>query len=123
MAYFSIAHILRLQDGMYAVRSAGYPGCEGRDVQAWPAREKFRTALSERVREMIGAGEMPPGLYASLEEAQAKFGEHVRTQLEAEDRQPNTFDYAVIVDLDLPAAEAERYAAIRIGKLLPESRL
>jgi hypothetical protein len=44
-------------------------------------------------------------------------------QLAAEDRQPNTFDYAVIVDLDLPTVEAERLTALRVGKLLPESRL
>ena len=123
MAYFSIAHILRLRDGMYAVRSADYPECEGRDPQVWPAREKFRAALSEQVQEMIGQGEMPPSLYPSLDEAQAKFGEHCRTQLKAEDRQPDAFDYAVIIDLDLTGAEAERYAAIRADRLLPECRL
>lgn len=123
MAHFSIAHVLRLRDGSYAVRCADYPECEGRDVEAWPAREKFCAALSEQVQEMIGQGELPPGLYVSLDEAQAKFGEHCRMQLEAEDRQPNTFDYAVIVEVSLPAAEAERYAKMRVGKLLPESRL
>ena len=49
MAHFSIAHIVRLRDGTYAVLSADYPQCEGRDIQAWPAREKFRSALSEQV--------------------------------------------------------------------------
>lgn len=123
MAHFSIAHVVRLQDGMYAVRSADYPNCEGRDIQVWPAREKFRAALLELVQEMIGEGEMPPGLCLSLEEVQAKFGEHCRRQLEAEDRLPGTSDYAVVVDLDLPATEAERYVAIRTRKLLPESPL
>jgi hypothetical protein len=123
MAHFSIAHVLRLRDGTYAVRSADYPECEGRDIQVWPAREKFRTALSQHVTGMIEQGELPPALYPSLDEAQSKFGAHCRMQLEAEDRQPNTFDYAVIVDLDLPTIEAERLTALRVGKLLPESRL
>jgi hypothetical protein len=56
MAHFSIAHVLRLRDGTYAVRSADYPECEGRDVQVWPAREKFRVALSEQVAGMIEQG-------------------------------------------------------------------
>ncbi|HEY6255372.1 MAG TPA: hypothetical protein VIY51_06215 [Xanthobacteraceae bacterium] len=123
MAHFSIAHILRLRDGMYAVRSAEYPGCEGRDFQMWPAREKFRAALSEQVREIIDQGELPPSLYPSLEEAESRFGAQCKTQIPAEDRLPKTYDYAVIVEVDLPAEEAERFAAIRIGKLLPESRL
>jgi hypothetical protein len=123
MAHFSIAHVLRLRDGMYAVRSADYPQCEGRDVQVWPAREKFRTALSEQVTGMIEQGELPPALYPTLDEAQSKLGVHCRMQLESEDRQPNTSDYAVIVDLDLPSIEAERLTALRVGKLLPESRL
>ena len=66
MAHFSIAHIVRLRDGTYAVLSADYPQCEGRDIQAWPAREKFRAALSEQVHALIGEGELPPGLYVSL---------------------------------------------------------
>jgi hypothetical protein len=44
-------------------------------------------------------------------------------QLAAEDRQPNTFDYAVIVTLELPRIGSERLAALRVGKLLPESGL
>jgi hypothetical protein len=108
---------------MYAVRSTDYPECEGRDVQVWPAREKFRTALSQRLSGMIEQGELPPGLYPSLEEVQSKFSAHCRIQIEAADRQPGTFDYAVIIEVSLAAAQAERFAAIRIGKLLPESRL
>src|SRR6516164_8887134 len=106
MAHFSIAHIVRLRDGTYAVLSADYPGCEGRDIQAWPARERFRAALSEQVHAMIGEGELPPGLYLSVE-----------------DRQPQTSDYAVIVDFELSAAEAERFAKMRAHSRLPESRL
>jgi hypothetical protein len=123
MAHFSIAHVLRLRDGTYAVRSADYPECEGRDVQVWPAREKFRAALSKHVSGMIEQGELPPALYPSLDEAQSRFGAHCRMQLAAEDRQPNTFDYAVIVNLELPRIGSERLAALRVGKLLPESGL
>jgi hypothetical protein len=122
MAHFSIAHMLRLRDGMYAVRSADYPSCEGHDLQAWAAREQFRHALNEHVRQMIQDGEAPP-LYLSLEEAEEDLREHCKMQIEAPDRLPKTFDYAVIVEVDLAAEDAERFAAIRIGELLPETRL
>src|SRR5258708_29244266 len=111
MAHFSIAHILRTRDGMFAVRSAEYPSCEGRDVEMWPAREQFRQALSERVRDMIQQGEVP-SLCLSLEEAEALLGEHCKTQITAPDRLPKTYDYAVIVEVDLGADAAERFAAI-----------
>ena len=122
MTHFAIAHVMRLRDGLYAVRSAEYPACEGHDLQVWPAREQFRQALSEHVRQMIQEGEMP-SLYLSLEEAEQALRAQCRTQIEATDRLPKTFDYAVIVELDLSADEAERLAAIRIGKLLPETQL
>jgi hypothetical protein len=122
MAHFSIAHIVRLRDGTFAVRSAAYPSCEGRDLQAWVAREQFRQALTEHVRQMIQEGEMPP-LYLSLEEAEEDLGPHCRMQIEAPDRLPKSYDYAVIVEVDLAAEDAERFAAIRIGELLPEARL
>ena len=120
MAHFSIAHVLRRQDGMYAVRSAEYPSCEGCDVQVWPAREQFRLALSEHVRQMIQQGEMP-SLYLSLEEAESILKEHCKIQIPAPDRLPRTHDYAVIVEVNLAAEDAERFAAMRIGKLLPET--
>ena len=123
MAHFLIAHVLRLRDGMYAVRSTEYPACEGRDVQMWSAREQFRQALSEHVRDMIEQGEMPPSLCLSLEEAESNLAEHCKVQIPAEDRLAKTFDYAVIVELNLPTEDVERFAAIRIGKLLPEARL
>jgi hypothetical protein len=122
MAHFSIGHVLRLRDGMYAVRSLEYPSCEGYDAEVWPAREQFRQALSEHVRQMIQQGEVPPSLYLSLEEAQSDFGAHCRVQISAPDRLPKTFDYAMIVEVDLPPDDVERFAAIRIGKLLPETR-
>jgi len=121
MAYFSIAHVLRRRDGLYAVRSAEYPTCEGCDVSVWPAREQFRLALSEQVGQMIRQGEIP-SLYLSLEEAQASLGEHCKMQIPAPDRLPRTHDYAVIVEVDVAADDAERFAALRIGKLLPETR-
>jgi hypothetical protein len=122
MAHFSIAHVLRTRDGMFAVRSADYPACEGSNAEMWPAREQFRHAVSERVRDMIQQGEMPP-LCLSLEEAVSLLGAHCRTQIPAPDRLPKTCDYAMIVEVDLPPEDAERLAAIRIGKLLPETKL
>jgi hypothetical protein len=122
MAHFSIAHVLRLRDGMYAVRSAEYPSCEGLDAEIWPAREQFRQALSEHVCHMIRHGEVP-SLYLSLEEAEAIFGEHCKMQIPAPDRLPKTYDYAVIVEVDLPPDDAERLAAIRLDRLIPATRL
>ncbi len=122
MAHYTIGHVLRLRDGTYAVRSVEYPSCEGCDAELWTAREQFRQALSEHVQQMIRNGEMPD-LYLSLEEAESILSEHCKTQILAPDRLPNTFDYAMIVEVDLPAADAERLAAIRIGKLLPETQL
>jgi hypothetical protein len=122
MAHFSIGYVLRLRDGMYAVRSAQFPSCEGCDVQVWPAREKFRQALSEHVRKMIKQGEMP-SLYPSLEEAESGLSKRCRVQIPADDRLPNTFDFATIVEVDLSAEEAERFAAMRVRKLLPETQL
>jgi hypothetical protein len=122
MAHFSIGHVLRLRDGTYAVRSAAYPSCEGYDPQIWEAREQFRQALSEHVRQIIQQGEVPSALYLSLEEAESSFSEHCKREIEAPDRLPKTFDYVTIVELDLPAEDAERFAAIRIGQLLPETQ-
>jgi hypothetical protein len=120
MAHFSIAHIVRLRDGMFAVRSPEYPACEGHDLRAWVAREQFREALSEQVRQMIHDGEVPP-LCLSLEEAEEDLSAHCRMQIEAPDRLPKSYDYAVIVEVNLAAEDAERFAAIRIGELLPET--
>ena len=122
MAHFSIAYIVRLRDGTFAVRSAAYPTCEARDLQAWAAREQFRQALTEQVRQMIQEGQVPP-LYLSLEEAEEDLRAHCKVQIEAPDRLPKSYDYAVIVEVDLAAEDAERFAAIRIGELLPETRL
>jgi hypothetical protein len=122
MAHYTIAHVLRLRDGTYAVRSVEYPSCEGCDAQLWTAREQFRQALSEHVQQMIQNDEMPV-LYLSLEEAESIIGEHCKTQILAPDRVPNTSDYAMILEVSLPPADVERLAAIRIGKLLPDTAL
>jgi hypothetical protein len=121
MAYFAIGHALQRRDGLYAVRSTEFPACEGRDVALWTAREQFRQALSEHVCHLIQQGELP-SLYVSLEEAEAILIEHCRIQIPDPERLPKTYDYAMIVEVNLAAVEAERFAAIRIGKLLPETR-
>ena len=69
---------------------------------------------------MIQQGEMP-SLYLSLEEAESILQEHCKIQIPAADRLPRTYDYAVIVEVNLAADDAERFAAMRIGKLLPEA--
>jgi hypothetical protein len=122
MAYFSIAHVLRLRDGTFAVRSPDYSACEGHDMDAWAAREQFRAALSGQVRQLVQDGEVPH-LCLSLEEAEEDLRLRCKVQIEAPDRLPKTYDYAVIVEVDLAAEDAERFAAIRIGELLPETRL
>jgi hypothetical protein len=122
MTHFSIAHVLRLRDGMFAVRSAEFPSCQGHDFQMWAAREQYRQALSERVREMIQNGEIP-SLCVSLADAEASLAEHCKIELPAEDRLAKTYDYAVIVDLDLAPEDAERFALARSRKLLPETQI
>jgi hypothetical protein len=122
MTHFSIAHVLRLRDGMFAVRSAEFPSCEGHDFEMWSAREQYRQALAEQVRHMIRNGETP-SLCVSLAEAQASLAEHCKIELPAQDRLPKSFDYAVIVDIDLAPEDAERFAVARSGKLLPEPQL
>ena len=122
MAHFSIGHVVRLRDGTFAVRSAEYPSCEGRDLQMWSAREQFRAALTARARQSIAEGELPP-LYLSLEEARSDLPAHCARQIDADDRLPKTFDYAVIVEVELLAEEAERLATIRASRLLPEARM
>ena len=68
MLWYALANQIRLRDGTYAVRSVDYPECEGRSPQGWAAREEFRRALRDRVRQMIEKGEVPI-LYRLLDEA------------------------------------------------------
>jgi hypothetical protein len=73
MLLFAVAHLLRLRDGTYAVRSTEHPECEGRSVDAWPAREQFRRTLAARAEQLVEKGE-EPALYYSPEEVEAIFG-------------------------------------------------
>ena len=107
---------------MYAVRSTEYPTCEGRDIVLWTARDQFRQVLSEHVAQMILVGELP-SLCSSLEEAEASLSAQCRIQIPDPERLPKTYDYAVIVEVNLSPDDTERLATLRIGKLLPESRL
>jgi len=112
MMLFAVAHLLRLCDGTYAVRSTDYPGCEGRDQHIWPAREQFRCALDECVAEMLERDERPT-LYWSFDQIKPFFLAHCRTQIHAPDRRPNTFDVGLIEPVTLSAASAKRLEAIR----------
>ena len=123
MTHFAIAHVLRLRDGLYAVRSAEFPGCEGRDLELWPAREQFRQALSEHVgADDPGRRDAVPCSLRWRRRKQA-WARIAGSQIEAEDRMPKTYDYAVIVEVDLAPDDAERLAALRIGKLLPQAQM
>jgi hypothetical protein len=121
MMLFAVAHLLRLSDGTYAVRSTDYPECEGRDKQIWPARERFRRALNERVEEMLERGERP-ALYWSAEEIQPFFEAHCAMQIPAPDRMPSTFDVGLIEPVMLSSASAERLDAIRTSQAWEEMR-
>ena len=112
MILFSVAHLLRLHDGSYAVRSTDYPGCEGRAQQVWPAREQFRCALDERVEEMLKRGDTPR-LHRSAEEIEPFFAAHCALQIPAPDRMPNTFDVGLIEPVTLSTSAAERLETIR----------
>jgi hypothetical protein len=80
MLLFALGHLLKLSDGAFAVRSADYPDCEGRNQQMWPARQQFRLALGERVRKMIDDGRLPI-LYESLDEVKDIFPAHCNSPL------------------------------------------
>lgn len=59
MLLFAVAHAVRLQDGIYAIRSPEFPGCEARNARVELAREQFGDVLRERLLQMIEAGEVP----------------------------------------------------------------
>jgi hypothetical protein len=120
MAYFAIAHVLQRRDGLYAVRSTEYPACEGRDIVLWTAREQFRRALSEHVAQMILVGEVP-SLCSSLEEAESSLGAQCRIQVPDPERLPKTYDYAVIVEVDLSPDDAERLARSGSASCFPRA--
>ena len=111
MMLFAVAHLLRLCDGTYAVRSTDYPGCEGQDQQVWSAREQFRRAVDKRVEEMLERDQRPT-LYWSADEIKPIFAAHCRIQIPAPDRMPNTFDVGLIEPVMLSAASAQRLEAI-----------
>jgi hypothetical protein len=115
MMLFAVAHLLRLCDGSWAVRSTDYPGCEGRDQQIWPARERFRRALDQCVAEMLERGGRPR-LYSPAEEIEPFFAAHCAVQIPAPDRMPNTFDVGLIEPVMLSTASAERLEAIRTSQ-------
>jgi hypothetical protein len=111
MLLYVLANQIRLRDGTYAVRSADYLECEGRSPQVWAAREEFRRALGDRVRQMIEQGDVPI-LYRSLDEVAPIFKSHCRKQIPARDRLPNTFDLGVIEQVSLSGDVATRFASM-----------
>ena len=111
MLWYALANQIRLRDGTYAVRSADYPECEGRSPQGWAAREEFRRALGDRVRQMIEEGDVPI-LYRSLDEVAPIFKFHCRKQIPAPDRLPKTFDLGVIEQVILSDDVAARFASM-----------
>src|SRR5579864_7413520 len=112
MLLFALAHLLKLSDGAFAVRSADYPDCEGRNPEMWPARQQFRLALSERVQTMIDDGSLP-NLYESLAEVKPIFPAHCNRRLLAPDRLPNSFDWGLIEFVELNSDYAKRLSTLR----------
>jgi hypothetical protein len=114
MPVYAVAHLLRLRDGTYAVRSADYPDFEGRDLQRWPALEQFGRLLGDRILQMIDKGQRPT-LYYSKEELRSVFPAHCKKQILASDRLPGSFDHGVIVPVNLSAEAMECLAVLRVG--------
>jgi hypothetical protein len=106
MLLFAVAHAVRLQDGIYAIRSPEFPGCEARNARVQLAREQFGDVLRERLLQMIEAGEVP-GLY-TYEELGSSFAGRCTMQISAPDRMPGTFDRVMAVRAKLPPEAAER---------------
>ena len=113
MVLFAVAHALRLEDGMYAVRSPEFPGCEARNARIELAREQFGETLRERLLEMIEAGEVPP-LY-TYEELAPSFMGCCAAQMPAEDRMPGSFDRVMAVRAKLPPDAAEGLKTLRVA--------
>jgi DNA-binding TFAR19-related protein (PDSD5 family) len=106
MLLFAVAHAVRLQDGIYAIRSPEFPGCEARNARVELAREQFDDVLRERLLQMIEAGEVP-SLY-TYEELGSSFAGRCAVQISAPDRMPGTFDRVMAVRAKLPPEAAER---------------
>ncbi len=106
MLLFAVAHAVRLQDGIYAIRSPEFPGCEARNARVELAREQFGDVLRERLLQMIEAGEVP-ALY-TYEELGSSFADRCTVQISAPDRMPGTFDRVMAVRAKLPPEAAER---------------
>jgi len=107
MLLFAVAHGLHLQDGLYAVRSPEFPGCEARHARIEVAREQFADVLRERLLKMHETGEVR-GLY-TYEELGSSFAARCTTQIPAPDRMPGSFDRVMAVRAKLPPGVAERF--------------
>ena len=109
MLLFAVAHAVQLEDGIYAIRSPDFPGCEARHARAELAREQFGDALRKRLLEMIEAGEVPS--LRTYEEIGSSFAARCSVQIPAPDRRKGTFDRVMAVRAKLPP-EAERLKAV-----------
>jgi len=107
MLLFAVAHGLHLLDGLYAVRSPEFPGCEARHARIEVAREQFADVLRERLLKMHETGEVR-GLY-TYEELGSSFAARCTTQIPAPDRMPGSFDRVMAVRAKLPPGVAERF--------------
>jgi hypothetical protein len=110
MLLFAVAHAVQLQDGIFAVRSPEFPGCEARHTRIELAREQFRDVLRERLLRMLESGEVA-GLY-TYEELGSSFAARCTMQLPAPDRMPGSFDRVMAVRAKLPPGVAERLRPI-----------
>jgi len=114
MSLYAVARVMQLSSGMYLAKSQEFPGCEGQSFAQKEAVAHFEEAVTRRITEMFGAGQMP-FLY-SYDELQRVFPYYCRHDPGEPDRRPGTFDCATIIRLRLPVDAAEMADAEREAK-------
>jgi len=114
MVLFAVAHAVQLDDGMYAVRSPEFPGCEARNARVELAREEFGDTLREHVLRMLEAGEIPR-LYP-YEELEPNFAVRCTVQIPAPDRMPGTLDRVMAVRAKLSPEAAQRLKTLATAR-------
>jgi hypothetical protein len=114
MVLFAVAHAVQLHDGMYAVRSPEFPGCEARNARVELARQEFGDTLREHLLRMINAGEIPR-LYP-YEELEPSFAARCTERIPAPDRMPGTLDRVMAVRAKLPPETAQRLKTLATAR-------
>src|SRR6185503_13581022 len=58
MSLYAVARVMQLSSGMYLAKSQEFPGCEGQSFAQKEAVAHFEEAVTRRITEMFGAGQM-----------------------------------------------------------------